>query len=224
MVGTKGSDYPLLEDVGSNCDKFDGRAFSHYPTDAPNAGIITITGGTGGDIVLEPIEEPPDDLIYENRLGDEHPWLPGDALHIVAAGAEVPAFDLAYEFPERVVPTSPDFSKYGEALFVLNRAKGLTLQWEPTEGFVAVKINQYDSPEYEAGGGFGVGCFFPAEDGLGIVPAELTAQLDPADALGTASSRTTMYFGGFARATTTVGPYEVRWESWNEVGIDVNVE
>ena len=222
FLGVSPGDYPLLEYVGENCMIYDLRAFAGFPTTTPTAGTITVSGGTGSDVVMVPALPSPFNLYKVVGLPPER-WNTGDLLNVAAEGAEIPQFDLDITFPERVEATSPDFDSLQPAELIVNRNFDLKLAWEPTDGLVVVFIKQYESSAFESGF-YGIRCSFGAQDGEATIPPSMLEHLDPADMTTGSNSRTHLYFGGLAVAEVKLGEYHVLWDAFHGRGIEINVE
>lgn len=157
-----------------------------------SAGSITIAGGSGPAITLEP------DAMnhYSDNTQQMARWNGGDVITVSAAGGRVPPFQTMVTFPSRITVTSPMMPAVNTRLTIMRT--GFTTQWMSTgAGTVRVLISQGNS-----NGGTLIDCSYPFGDGMGTVPAAALSNLTPGeDAVVIVSSA--------ARSTVNAGEFRV---------------
>ncbi len=133
---------------------------------AVSAGAITITGGT------TPVNLTPNGSGYDAVNGKTTLWNGGEELHAVAAGADVPAFDVKLTAPSYVTITAPVFPSQGGSVAIV-RSQGLNVAW--TGGAAGdVRVTVYGGSAQQT---VTVTCNFPAAGGSGTLSASLLGNL-----------------------------------------------
>src|SRR5262249_33383252 len=119
-----------------------------------SAGTVTISGATGGNIVLAP-----DSNNHYSAMSQGLKYAADEVLSISSTGATVPPFSAQVTFPARLTVTSPT------TLTTLNKS-GFSASWTGTTGSVIFRISQYPngSPETH------IDCVFDGTAGTGAVP------------------------------------------------------
>jgi hypothetical protein len=161
------------------------------------AGTITISKGTGADVVLSPDV----DGFYEPYSSQNSTWKAGDPISIAATGATVPAFSGTLTFPE-VVSVTGDVSSR-----VIDPTVPYEVKWTPTDETVTVFLTQwYGNTPLDQANGI---CEFPGADGAGSIPAELLAKFDK----GLASDQGGLLITHTSTKDATAGSYALRYEA-----------
>ena len=150
-----------------------------------SAGAITVTGGRQA-ITLMPASGGGYTAFQDSSVGI---FDGGESLHVMAAGAAVPAFSGNIVAPSQVTMTAPA-SQTGS--ITLARSAGLSLAWSGTSsGNVDITLAGASGPQ--------VFCSFPASGGSGAISSSALALLAAGDATIDAeqSSDTSVTAGGF---------------------------
>jgi hypothetical protein len=134
------------------------------PTSTASAGTLQITGGT------MPVSLVPSGTSYPPVQGTSRLWNGGESIHVTAAGAEVPAFDIGLTAPSYVTVTAPAWPALGSNL-TIDRTQPLTLSWSGgQDGTVEVQLRVSGARQV------GVVCMFPAASGSGSIPVTALAK------------------------------------------------
>jgi hypothetical protein len=134
----------------------------------PDAGQLTLASGDSGFMqVLLP------DASGTYSFGDEAGiFEPGDAINVIFAGGEVPAFEVNGVFPEPLVITEPVVPS-GSDPYPVVRGSDLTIRWTGGIAGTTFSLSQDTlSPTV-------LRCSVPAERGTLTVLASALAALDP---------------------------------------------
>lgn len=150
-----------------------------------SAGAITISGGRQ-PITLMPASAGGYTAFQDSSVGI---FDGGETLHVMGAGAAVPAFSGSMVAPSQMTMTAPS-SQTGS--ITLARSAGLSLAWSgASSGNVEITLTGASGPE--------VFCSFPASSGSGAISSSALGLLAAGDATLDAeqSSDTTVTAGGF---------------------------
>lgn len=135
------------------------------PAGAQSAGTITITGAT------KPLSlVPGTDKQYVQQMSMTSLFNGGETITFAAAGADVPAFDVAVTTPTKATITAPAKPAAG-VLLAVNRAQDFSVSWS---GGGSGKVQVYLSG---SAGSPSLFCRFTASAGTGKVPAMALATL-----------------------------------------------
>jgi hypothetical protein len=166
-----------------------------YGLTGVSAGVVTIQGGTGADVVLTP------DPFGVYPLFSVAParWHAGDLLQITATGGDVPAFSATLSLLTPLVLISPD--PVGNTATVIDRTKGVTVTWVPTTETVSVGayIQPSNGDTWDQIQGT---CEFPGGAGTATLPAEFFTDFPTAEG--------SLYAGHSQVKTQTAGAHPVR--------------
>jgi hypothetical protein len=162
-----------------------------------SAGDITISGGTG-PIALTPGYD--DEYGYSSAVsGATAPG--GSVLHVVAAGAVVPAFSATITMPDELTVTSPEAlagaNSGGASPLTIVRSSGLSIAWTGGSGNVQVVIYQLLVTGFAE-----ATCIFPASGGTATVDTAVLDLFATTDS-GTALVTTVGVSPAFGTATVT---------------------
>ncbi len=165
-----------------------------------SAGTITLSGGAGADVVLQPGANG----IYPLFIVDGFRWAAGDKITTSATGATVPAFSA-----ELTIPTPIVLPAQGSTL-ILDPKVARAVSWTPTDQTVTVMLAQWmgtDLPLYGS-------CDFPGADGTGSIPAELLALFEE----GIGSPTAAILVSHTATVETNAGDYPLRLHAMHAQG------
>jgi len=163
--------------------------------EAPNAGIISLSGGAM-DLVLSPMA----DGTYDSRTGTGLLWNEGDALVFNGAGDAVPAFTETLTGPGLVTVSAPSFMS---PPLSVDRTTTLSLTWSggsmPGEVHVLLTGSEMTDGTMRS---VTVDCAYDGASGAGDVPAEALGAL-PSGAGGS------LAVGTAAQTTVDAGDWNV---------------
>ncbi len=134
-------------------------------TSNPNAGTITVMGGTQAVTLT-----PGSDGSYTDATGTTALWNGGETLTISASGGMVPAFMGSVQAPAPVTVNQLGGAAWPAATATVNvsRATDLVVTWTATTGSVLIGIANNTS---------GMTCVFDGSAGTGTIPAAALGQL-----------------------------------------------
>lgn len=146
------------------------------PPPAPNAGPINVNGGVlPVTLTVQP------DGTYLPASAALMLWSDGmTTMQFMAAGADVPAFNVVQTSTQPVSITAPDL---GAVPLLVTRSADMPLTWSgPSPGNVVVRLRWRDMAPSTAN--TTIECSFPVADGSGSIPAAALGML-PAGSVGT---------------------------------------
>jgi hypothetical protein len=181
-----------------------------------SAGIVTIRGGTGADVVLTP------DQFGVYAVHTEYPgpagggprWHAGDSLQISATGGDVPAFTAAVSVLTPLVLTAPNPAS--TAATVVDRTKGVVVTWTPTDETVSVGAAEV-GPGGDSWDQIQGTCDFPGSAGSATLPPEFFADFP--------SGSSILYAGHSQVKASQAGSHPLRVLTLNGAdGISITVQ
>jgi len=183
-----------------------------------SAGRVTISGGTGAPIVMNPN---PDRTYPPASFTEATPrWSSGAAITITASGASVPAFTLRGTFPSELTPLSPTPMMTPTGLRIsATRSAGLRFTWTGERSGEAVAgLSQVVGTTSRS-----ISCRFPAAGRSGTMSAALMSRLSPTGSDGTPATTVSLTYGG-APFETLAGDTLVRLWMNGSVGMSAQVD
>ena len=147
------------------------------PYSSSSAGTITVSGGTGPDIVLRPKTNGSYDASTE--AGTK--WSPGDAIRMSAPGDELRAFDVEATMPTPMDFLQPDVENAGPDDIHIDGARGFMVTWTPTDNEVFLQLLEDSGgtePDFLL-----TQCRFPGSSGAGEIPLALMGGYEGGKAL-----------------------------------------
>lgn len=124
-----------------------------------DAGVLTVSGSK--TLMLRPTTAPYAFGPLYSYGSTVHEFVEGESIQVSTTGATVPKFETAIVMPARAVASRP-------SSLVISRADPFNMSWTGGSGDVVVYFS------YGLGG---TNCHFPADAGVGTVPAEVMAML-----------------------------------------------
>ena len=124
-----------------------------------DAGTVTVSGGSSGDIVITPNSSK-----QYFSMSQGLTFAAGATVTMSGTGSIVPPFSRTLTFPARVTVTS--------TLAALSKASGFSVTWTATTGSVAIRVIQHPGGTSDE-----VNCVFDGNAGTGTVPTSALAEL-----------------------------------------------
>lgn len=172
-------------------------------TRPPSWGTVRMQGTDLGEVTF---------VADDEGMGYEAPgaipvWNTGSKLRVIAAGADLPGFDVEDTVPAQAFLTKWDLLTVKANEISIRRDQPLVLTWTPVSTDVFFLVLQFDDAASKR---FGFWCTWPGASGTATVPTSIIGKA----IASTSVKATNLYFGGASRKRLALDRVDLDVVTW----------